>query len=275
VSNSDEKYEASVAPLMEQLAEYRRKEAFVEKAVEAVNLAFERPLRHGLEFVTSAETTDPEVVNTPVGGGRFRNMSRPQMMHAALEYERKPLVAREILEILEADGAAPVGQAPLQKVQIALKRRQDADGDILHIGDGLWGLVSWYTDTEVQRFKEMAGGTAARDKKAHAQRMSAGIKKMQARGAHYGRAPTITPKMWQHAIDMIDAGETKLSVVHRELVKLQPKNQKPMSPQTLRLRKDKLFAREPYPATWKAYYDNHKPKIEEKEVEGPAIRVVK
>jgi hypothetical protein len=264
----DERYKQTIAPLLERRAELRRQEIAVSKAIEHVNLAWGLPLRYGLDEIEGAVADKSTTSSVPVGGGRFRNMSQPRAVYAAIEYIGHPVVAREILACLEEDGAAPTGSDPVKKVQVALNRRAKTEKDVLHVGDGMWALTTWYTPTELEKYRQAENPAGARDKAEHARRMSEGIRKSQARGAHYGNAPKLTAEMWNLAMKMLRDEGAAISQTYREIIKLTPPGTKPMHYNVLRLYSKRIKAGEPYPANWKAYYESHPIK----ESDEPSVR---
>ena len=206
----------------------------------------------------------------------FLGLALPAAVKRVLERvpTRQPKTASEILSVLERHNAAPTSEDPVKSVQTALNRRRKAEGDVVHVIHGRWGLKEWYTGEEIAQFQGQQDGANARDKQLHSERMKIGIQRVRATGAHYGAAPKITPLQWERALELVRSGVTKMSEIHREVIKLTPKGEKPMVPMTISRQKDKLLALEAYPERWQAYFDADPPAAPASDDEG-SLRVVK
>lgn len=234
----------------------------------------ERYLRH-LYGDAAPEGPAPNASSPKDSPGVFHGLARPAAVHKALELslDKKPLTARQIADVLAAHGVSLKTHNPVHSVQTALNRRRDSHGDVVHVGRGMWGLVSWYTEAELRSFAESASKVGARDTKFHAEKMREGIKKAQAQGVHYGPPPKIRPEQWERALELVRDGERKISKIYREIIKLTPPGEKPMVFETLRARKDELFRQKPYPEAWRNYFAN-RPNSKDADAT-PSIRVVK
>lgn len=272
-------YEAMLAPLIAKRDQLSEEMRAVEAAIAALRSAQQTgsfdavPVPSGHEAESGAPRRDEEA--RPATTAVFARMSQPQAVYEVIRRAGEALVAKTILEVLRAAGSAPSGSDPVKKIQVALNRRVKSHGDVIHVGWGEWGLKEWYSDEEIEKSQALIDGANARDKREHRRRMKEGIRKLQQRGAHYGKPPKITPEQWALALNLISEGETMISAIYREIVKLTPPGEKPMVSETLRKNKKALFDNEPYPARWQAYFDNRKPSALSHEDEKRSIRVVK
>lgn len=252
-------------PMMASLAQKRDRLLEELRAVESALEAL-RTAQNAVGF-DAANATPPDVADDlngkePKGEANaakpviFKDLTMPQAVFEALKRAEKALVAKDILGMLNADNAAPTGDGPVKKVQVALKRRAEKQSDIVHIGWGEWGLRKWYTLDQLEKFAALIDGAHARDKRTHRKRMKEGIRKAQERGAHYGGPPKITPEQWTRALELAAEGATTMTAIHREIIKLTPKGEKPMVFETIRKYRDKLFAGGKYPERWQAYFDH-------------------
>lgn len=221
---------------------------------------------------TEPVTVRELVKNEPIEASSvYDGMTQPEMTHEAIKRHGRPMLARKIYEIWKAHGVEPVGTDGVHKVQTAIKRREAQVGDVVHVGDGKWGLCSWYDAKEIVRFRR-EGSFHARDTAEHRKRMVAGIQKAKDRGAHYGSPPKITPEQWDLARKLFQEGEASVRAVHKELIKLTPDGVKPMVPQTLYKWRDDFKAGKPYPERWARYLASKESDDTDPE---PNVRLVK
>ena len=197
----------------------------------------------------------------------FASMSYPVMVHhvLSLQAERCPLTASEILDVMNKHGVDPEAHDPRNTVKTALNRRKEKVGDIVHTGLGEWGLVSWYSESELEKFSRGLDGSNGRDAKRHVQKTKDGIAALKARGVHYGRAPKITEEMWDLAVRLYADEDRPTSYVYQRLLELTPEGQEPIVKSSFSNRKQQFMAREPYPAKWKAYFDQRQVERQAKE----------
>ena len=99
----------------------------------------------------------------------------------SLQPERVPLTVNGILEVMSAYGVTPESAMPRNTVKTALNRRSTKERDVIHTGLGEWGLVSWYSPSEIEKFERGQDGSKARDAKMHKTNMKKGIAAAQAR----------------------------------------------------------------------------------------------
>lgn len=191
-----------------------------------------------------------------VASKEFSGLALPAMVHRALALQpsRQPITVKQILEFMELHGVAPTAMDPRGSIQTALNRRKTKSGDVLHTGLGEWGLVEWYSPSEIEKLKLVQDGANARDKKLHVKNMKKGIQAAQARGAHYGKPPNLTEEMWDLATKLFaDEGRT-VAYVHEQLTALTADGKEPMAKVSLRNRRKQFVNREPYPDRWRAYF---------------------
>lgn len=262
------------APMEDQILREMQKERdsfaiFSRTKLEQMDRAIEarRQASDGFHFgalgASSAEQPSSEAPQLPTSD-EFNGMALPAMVHHVLELQpnRLPATATKILEVLEAHGVAPSTKAPLHSVQTALNRRKDTLGDVIHTGFGEWGLLDWYTESEIKKLAKVPDGANARDKAMHADKMKKGIAKVRARGAHYGKPPKITEEMWKLATKLINEDGYGITRVHQEVIKLTPEGIDPIGLAALSNRKKQFVAREPYPESWRNYFQ-HQKKVKE------------
>jgi len=264
MANADNISDSILAQMIAERDNLARALAKMEKSIEERESAL-RDLR-GASSAAVLDTPKPRSTE-------FDGMALPSASHHALTLQKRRdcLTARKIFEILKSHDAEPQTSSPIQRIQIALQRRAETDKDIIHTGDGEWGLCEWYSEKELRQFEALLENERAVDKKHHADRMRKGIKRTQDRGAHYGAAPKVTPEQWQRAVDMLNSGETLMTKIHAELVKMMPEGDKPMHIETLRRQIRLIKAGKGYPPRWKAYFDNHRSK---QEPDTPSLRLV-
>lgn len=239
----------------------------------------------GFQFPGLQQPPSATVEGAPVSSDRpidrkFSAMAYPAMVHhvLSLQPERVPLTVNGILEVMEAHGVIPESSSPRNTIKTALNRRSTKERDIVHTGLGEWGLVSWYSASELEKFERGQDGSKARDAKMHKANMKKGIAAVQARGAHYGKPPKITEEMWNLAVKLIaDEGQT-VAFAHKEIVKLFPDGEEPIGVGALQNRRKEFLARAPYPSSWRAYFENRK-KVEavkaDIENSAPILRSIK
>ena len=219
----------------------------------------------------ATETSKPVVEAKPIASPIFEGMTQPEMTYETIKRNGTAMVARVIYEVWKAHGVEPAGTDGVHKVQMAIKRREARVGDVVHVGDGKWGLCSWYDAKEIERFRR-EGSFHARDTAEHRKQMVAGIQKAKDRGAHYGGPPKITPKQWDLACKLFQEGGASVRAVHKELIKLTPDGVKPMVPQTLYKWRDDFKVGKPYPERWARYLASKESDDTDPE---PNVRLVK
>ncbi len=192
----------------------------------------------------------------------FRGMALPAAAQHALTLvpQGECKTASEILAILERHSIAPQTSQPVKRVQTALNRRREMHGDVVHTGDGRWGLVEWYGPAELRQFENLPDSGRARDTALHAERMKEGIRRAQANGAHYGKPPKITPEQWNRGLEIVAAGVTSFGAIYKALTKLTPEGETDMHRNTLKRHIDRILDGEPYPPSWQAYFESHRTK---------------
>ena len=224
-------------------------------------------IRGHAEAAPATELVEPD---TSKPNNIFEGMTQPEMAYETIKRNGEPMLAREIFEVWKAHGVEPVGSDAVNKIQTAIKRREAQVGDVIHVGDGKWGICSWYTAKDLERFRR-EGSFHARDTVEHRKKMVKGIQAAKDRGAHYGGPPKITPEQWALACKLFLGGATSVTAVHRELVKLTPEGVKPMVPQTLYKWRDDFRAGKPYPERWSRYLASKKSNDTEPE---PKVRLI-
>lgn len=196
----------------------------------------------------------------------FSKMSYPVMVHhvLSLQSERKPMTASDILDVMISRGVKPEANDPRSTVKTALNRRKDKIGDVVHTGLGEWGLKSWYSDSDLKKFAKGLDGSNGRDAKRHIEKTKKGIAALKSRGSHYGKPPRITEEMWNLAIRLFADEGRSISYVHSKIVELTPEGETPIVQSGFSNRKKQFMAREPYPARWKAYFEQRARQLEAK-----------
>lgn len=196
----------------------------------------------------------------------FSKMSYPVMVHhvLSLQPERQPMTASDILEVMISHGVEPEANDPRNTVKTALNRRKDKIGDVVHTGLGEWGLKSWYSDSDLKKFTMGLDGSNGRDAKRHIEKTKKGIAALKARGSHYGKPPRITEEMWNLAIRLFADEGRSISYVHEKIVEMTPEGETPIVKSGFSNRKKQFMAREPYPARWKAYFEQKTRQLEAK-----------
>jgi hypothetical protein len=216
----------------------------------------------------------------PLRSNEFAGLAYPAMVHRALSLQpaRQSLTVNGILEVLELHGVVPRSQDPRNTVKTALNRRKAKVGDIVHTGLGEWGLVEWYSDSELEKFERAQDGANARDAKLHKANMKKGIAAAKARGAHYGKPPKITEEMWNLAIKLFADEGRSISYVHKKVMELLADGEQPMTKASFGNRRKQFLSREPYPAHWRAYFEQKRQAMKLKaeiEKSEPELRIVK
>ena len=271
-------------PILQQLI--RERDAFAEFAREKLaqmdgGIQARMQTVEGLNFTTPAVPKEAgEVVSVEVPySSDFAGLAYPAMVHRVLTLQsaRQPLTANGILEAMNLHGVVPKSHDPRNTVKTALNRRKTHPGDVVHTGLGEWGLVEWYSESDLEKFERGLDGANARDARLHKANMKKGIAAAQARGAHYGKPPKITEEMWNLAVKLFaDEGRTT-SYVQEKIAELFEDGEKPIGKMALQNRKKAFLNREPYPSRWRAYFKQRKQakKIKaEIEKSEPDLRVV-
>lgn len=149
----------------------------------------------------------------------FDGLTQPEMAAETLRIKGKPLTSREALDFWIDHSRAPAGSSPEQQVQVAFRNRAKSTGDVVHVGDGKWGLREWFSKSElrdIQSKADMIDAGRARDKKEHIAKTVEGIRKSQAKGVYHGAPPKLTPSQWALAVEMAEKGES-LREIHRQI----------------------------------------------------------
>jgi len=141
---TDSGYHVLMQPLLEKERNLSSELDAVRAAIEALRVAAEANVPAG-PAIPPEKNYEQQMVN-PL----FEGMSVSDRVYNTIQMAGRPLVARGILNILQEQGVAPRNKGAVQKVQAALNGRASKFADIVHIGDGKWGLSKWYTDTEQQ-----------------------------------------------------------------------------------------------------------------------------
>lgn len=123
-----------------------------------------------------------------------------------LAMTRTPQTVKEVWEGLAAAGFQSAHNDPPHAVLNALSRRASKHRDVLLVGEGKWGLKTWYTDDQLEEIKKSVGGMGGRDKAAHGERTKAGMLLAKKRGARIGAAARMTPERWIEVETMIRGG---------------------------------------------------------------------
>jgi hypothetical protein len=178
---TDSGYHALLQPLLIKEQKLSSELDAVRAAIKALRTAAEADVPTGPAFPVENEP------DTPTANPLFDGMTLAEMTHKTIQMAGRTLVARGILEIWREHGVAPRDKGALQKVQIALNRRATQFNDIVHVGDGKWGLSEWYTQSELDGMSDKIDGANARDRAEHSKRTKAGIEALKARGGTIGK----------------------------------------------------------------------------------------
>jgi Helix-turn-helix domain of resolvase len=108
-------------------------------------------------------------------GNPFYGLGLREACPRQLEMIRKPQLPREIWEVLQSVGYQTAHGDPAGAVHSALRRRAKTHGDVLLVGEGKWGLKSWYTEDDLEEIKKSVGGMGGRDSAAHSERTKVGM----------------------------------------------------------------------------------------------------
>lgn len=253
----------------------------VDRAIESIRELIEADAsRLSSRLSIAPERADAKVVEAdskPQSAPKYpyiATMPLPQAVYEALRVTHNEMVAREIADFLLAQGIDMESEQPEKRVQDALRRRERSHEDVCRVGWGKWGLREWYDEFEWKKIQAVLGGQPGRDRETHVEKTKRGIKKAMARGARYGAPPKITPEQWDLALQLAKSGETNISEIHRQVVKLTPHGKKPVSKSSMQNYAKKFLKREPYPAQWQKYFDNLND-ADSTSRKLPSIRVVK
>jgi hypothetical protein len=114
--------------------------------------------------------------------------------------------ARQIWEALAAEGYQSAHRDPVHAMNDALRRRAKTHADVLLVGEGKWGLKSWYSEDDLEEIKKSMGGMGGRDKASHSEATTRGMLVAMARGAKPGQPRKVTAENVGRIEEMIRSG---------------------------------------------------------------------
>lgn len=139
---------------------------------------------------------------------QFYGLGLREAAPKVLALVKEPQLAREVWDVLNAEGFKSAHNNPAHAVYDALRRRAKTHGDVLLVGGGKWGRTDWYTEAELAEIRKSVGGMGGRDRGAHSESTRAGMLVALDRGVRLGAARKLTPEQEDQVVDMVRAGAT-------------------------------------------------------------------
>ncbi len=131
----------NVIDYMAVLADMDAKKAALEAAIAGVR----QMLGQSQSSVSSAMSVGgPTPTSVVIRADEFFQMSIGDTTIKYLNMVRKPQSTQEIATALESGGMTHTSKNWYQTVSGSLLRRESADGEIMRVKRGMWGLSTWY-----------------------------------------------------------------------------------------------------------------------------------
>ncbi|MGD0331831.1 MAG: hypothetical protein ABSA90_01095 [Xanthobacteraceae bacterium] len=173
--NSDP-YEAAALSLREKESRLIAELDAVRKSLAGISAAREAA---GLQ-PPEATTTIPKIEVSPpppaVLPSKYKGMGLEAASTKVLsESDRIELTGKQIWAALEAAGFTLLSDRPEQSVSWALRKRERKEGDVILVGDGKWGMVSWYSAERLRQLRARRNNASTRNSAEHIEKTKAGI----------------------------------------------------------------------------------------------------
>ena len=203
VNSVNDSYEAADAPL-------RAKETRLVAELDAV-----RKSRAQIAVAREAAglTAYPAIRSTPaatqiIATDKFKGMGLGEACATQLsEYKGIELTAKQIWGALQRSGFSILSERPEGAVNWALRKREKKEGDVVLIGNGKWGMASWYSPEQVAKFRASRNNASGRNHRNTVEKTKAGIANaMRARLNHWGRKRTINGDQFAAAYEAFQRG---------------------------------------------------------------------
>ncbi len=202
-------YEAADAPLREkeaclvtELDAVRKSRAMIAAAREAGGHGGSPPLN------VSAEQVAPPAM--PIAD-KYKGIGLEVAATRYLsESDQIELTGKQIWAGLADVGFTLLSDRPEQSVSWALRKREKKVKDVILVGDGKWGMVSWYSQARLKELRLSRNNASTRNRTEHVEKTKAGIANAKrTRLNHWGRKRTISGDQMAGAYHAIQRGEVK------------------------------------------------------------------
>ncbi len=162
-------YEAAAAPLKEKEARLVAELDAVRKSLEAIEVA---------SVAGGFSSSPPRGVqrSSVVISDKYKGMGLEQASAKFLsESDHIELTAKQIWAALSAAGFSLLSDRPEQSVSWALRKRERKVHDVILVGDGKWGMVSWYSQARLKELRDSRNNASGRNHVEHVEKTKAGI----------------------------------------------------------------------------------------------------
>jgi hypothetical protein len=132
---------------------------------------------------------------------KFKGIGLEQAAARVLsESDHIELTAKQIWTVLSAANYTLLSDRPEQSVNWALRKRETKVGDVILVGDGKWGMESWYSKARLKELRDSRNNASGRNHVEHVERTKLGIANAKRnRLEHWGRRPSITAEQMAKA----------------------------------------------------------------------------
>lgn len=217
-------YEAADLPLME-------KEQRLVKELEGVraaraSIAAARAMAGGLPGrvpeparpqIPTGESTGATVVNSAVNSEYYGLGAAEAAVKRLGLCNKQTQTVKKIWKALSDAGFSMLSDKPESSLSWVLRKREAKVGDVVLVGNGEWGLSTWYPDEEVERYRANRNRASGRNHDEHVERTKAGIAHAQKhRGVKFGAPVQFTPEKVEEAKALLAQGKT-ITAVAKEL----------------------------------------------------------
>lgn len=161
-------------------------------------------LAHGqAEVGTALAQVPPDSENE---ADPFYGKGLPEAGALVLSKVGRPMRNAEIADQLSADGYQHTQKDAPGAVESAMRRRARSPGDVVRVAPGTWGMVAWYTQTQLDEIARSMSGVPGRNFREHLENTRAGVEKAKERGVRFGRLPKTDPLQLAKARQFITDG---------------------------------------------------------------------
>lgn len=116
---------------------------------------------------------------------------------------------KNIWKVLSDAGVKILSDKPESALGWAFRKREAKVGDVVLVGNGEWGLASWYPDEEVERIRASRNNASGRNREEHIERTKAGMElAWKTRGVRIGAKRKMTPEIKARAEELLSQGKT-------------------------------------------------------------------
>jgi hypothetical protein len=167
--------------------------------------------------IPTGESTGATVVNSAVNSEYYGLGAAEAAIKRLGLCNKQTQTVKKIWKALSDAGFSMLSDKPESSLSWVLRKREAKVGDVVLVGNGEWGLSTWYPDEEVERFRANRNRASGRNHDEHVERTKAGIEHARKnRGVKFGAPVQFTTEKVEQAKALLAKGKT-ITAVAKEL----------------------------------------------------------